>query len=133
MTIDTGSRSPLRGFWLSHESNQFFVTSYNDGKIYGYEINGTLKTDFIAQKVFTAAGPLYPRSVIFVDALNKVVVSYESGLILFYDIGLPNFPVCWLSRLPEDPHRNYHQNRIRSGEGDADFDVERQNDEILAF
>ena len=99
MSIDTGSRGPLRGFYFSHESNQFFLTSYIDGKIYGYEINGTLKNEFSANKIFTASGPMHPRSVIFLEALNKVVVSYESGLITFYDIGLPNFPVCSLIRL----------------------------------
>lgn len=103
MSIDTGSRGPLRGFTLSHDSNQFFVTSYNDGKIYGYELNGNLKNEFSANKFFTAAGPLYPRCVLFIDALNKVVVAYESGLVAFYDIGLPNFPVCGLIRLAQDP------------------------------
>lgn len=102
MSIDTGSRSPLRGFWLSHESNMFFVSSYNDGKVYGYELNGNLKNDFTASKVFTASGPAYPRNVIFIEPLNKIVITYESGLIAFYDIGIPNFPVCKLKRLSKD-------------------------------
>ena len=108
MTVDTGSRGPLRGFWFSHESNQFFVTSYVDGKIYGYEINGNLRSEFTISKIFTAAGQMYPRSIVFVEALNKVVIAYESGLIAFYDIGLPNFPVCELTRLPETPQRDHY-------------------------
>lgn len=114
MSVDTGSRGMLRGFHFSHESNQFFVTSYVDGKIYGYEINGNLKNEFTVNKVFTAAGPMYPRSVLFLEPLNKVVVAYESGLIAFYDIGLPNFPVCELTRLPTPAQRDDNVSHFRA-------------------
>lgn len=131
MSVDTGSRGVLRGFHFSHESNQFFVTSYVDGKIYGYEISGNLKSEFSVNKVFTAAGQMYPRSVLFLEALNKVVVAYESGLIAFYDIGLPNFPVCELIRLPAPPQRDHHQSNLRARKSNADHFFERQNAEIL--
>ena len=101
-TIDTGSRGPLRGFCFSAESNQFFTTCYSDGKIYGYELIGDLKNDFSASKIFTATGALYPRSVVFVEPLNKIVVAYESGIVEFFDIGIPSGPVCWLIRFKKD-------------------------------
>lgn len=119
MSVDTGSRGVLRGFHFSHESEMFFVTSYVDGKIFGYEINGSLKNEFTVNRVFMAYGPMYPRSVLFLDALNKVVVAYESGLIAFYDIGLPNFPVCGLTRLPTPPQGDHNQSHLRARKGHA--------------
>jgi hypothetical protein len=118
--------------WFSHESNQFFVTSYVDGKIYGYEVNGNLRNEFTVNKIFTASGQMYPRSVIFVEALNKVVVGYESGLIAFYDIGLPNFPVCPLKRLPATAQRDHYQSDFRAGKGHADYLFQGQDAQVLA-
>lgn len=132
MSVDTGSRGVLRGFHFSHESNQFFVTSYVDGKIYGYEINGNLRNEFTVNKVFTAAGQMYPRSVLFLEALNKVVVAYESGLVAFYDIGLPNFPVCGLIRLPTPPQGDHHLPHLRARKGHAHHRLQGQNAQILA-
>ena len=78
------------------------MTCYSDGKIYGYEMTGDLKNDYSASKIFTAAGALYPRSVVFVEPLNKIIVAYESGIVAFFDIGLPSCPVCLLIRFEED-------------------------------
>lgn len=100
-TIDTGSRGPLRGLHFSYDTNQFFTTCYSDGNIYGYELLGDLKNDYSTNKIFTASGAPYPRSVIFIEELNKIVVGYESGILCFYDIGVKNFPVCLIIRLKE--------------------------------
>ena len=102
-TIDTGSRGPLKGFHFNHETNQFFTTCYTDGNIYGYELIGDLKNDYTANRIFTATGSPYPRSVLFIEQLNKIVVAYESGIIMFYDIGIQGFPVCNFIRLQKNP------------------------------
>ena len=98
----------MRGFYFSHETNQFFTTCYSDGSIYGYELLGDLSSDCTSNRIFVAKGAAKPRDLVFVEPLNKLIVGYDSGQVSIYDIGIQNCPVCKLRRLEEGPRGDHH-------------------------
>lgn len=101
-TLDTGSRGPLRGFYICHESKKFFTSCFSDGKIYVYEFFGDLKNEFTPTKIATLAGALNPRNLVYIVQLKKIVVAYESGLVAIYDMEMTNSPICNLIRFKKN-------------------------------
>lgn len=103
--LNTDSKGAIRGLDFNESTGRVFASCADDGRVYCFQLNGSLRGEIALAKAFTISGPNQPRTLIYVPAIQQLAVGYQGGIIAFYGMNGSSSPICKLKRLTKNTQR----------------------------
>ena len=96
--LATDSKGAIRGLDFDELNGRVFACCADDGRVYCFQLNGSLRGEISLAKAFTISGPNQPRALIYVPTVQQLAVGYQGGIIAFYGMNGSSSPICEIKR-----------------------------------